>query len=130
MSLTNNKYVLGWIEEMKALVKPDQVIWIDGSDQQLEQLRAEACSTGEMEKLNEEKLPGCYLHRTAPTDVARVEGRTFICTRKKEDAGPTNNWMDPREAYETLGKLYDGAMKGRKMCIRDSRQGGCSGTDL
>ena len=117
MSLTNNKYVLGWIEEMKALVKPDQVIWIDGSDQQLEQLRAEACSTGEMEKLNEEKLPGCYLHRTAPTDVARVEGRTFICTRKKEDAGPTNNWMDPKEAYETLGKLYDGAMKGRTMYI-------------
>ena len=117
MSLTNNKYVLGWIEEMKALVKPDQVIWIDGSNQQLEQLRAEACSTGEMEKLNEEKLPGCYLHRTAPTDVARVEGRTFICTRKKEDAGPTNNWMDPKEAYETLGKLYDGAMKGRTMYI-------------
>ncbi len=117
MNLTDNKYVLGWIEEMKALVKPDRVIWIDGSDQQLEQLRAEACSTGEMEKLNEEKLPGCYLHRTAPTDVARVEGRTFICTRKKEDAGPTNNWMDPKEAYETLGKLYDGSMKGRTMYI-------------
>ena len=66
------------------------------------QLRAEACSTGEMIKLNEEKLPGCYLHRTAVNDVARVEGRTFICSRKEEDAGPTNNWMDPQEAYKML----------------------------
>ena len=79
--------------------------------------QAEACSTGEMIKLNEEKLPGCYLHRSAVNDVARVEGRTFICTRKEEDAGPTNNWMDPKEAYEKLGKLFDGAMKGRTMYV-------------
>ena len=115
MALTSNKSVLKWVDEMVALTKPDHVVWIDGSEEQLEALRAEACSTGEMIKLNEEKLPGCYLHRSAVNDVARVEGRTFICTRKEEDAGPTNNWMDPKEAYEKLGKLFDGAMKGRTM---------------
>ena len=93
--MTNNASVLKWIDEMKALVTPDQMVWIDGSEEQLEALRAEACSTGEMIKLNEEKLPGCYLHRTAVNDVARVEGRTFICAKTEEDAGPTNNWMDP-----------------------------------
>ena len=105
--MTENKYVLQWLKEMQELCKPDRVVWIDGSEEQLEALRTEACSTGEMHKLNQEKLPGCYLHRTEPNDVARVEGRTFICTRKKEDAGPTNNWMDPKEAYATLGKLFD-----------------------
>ena len=117
MALTSNKSVLRWVDEMVALTKPDHVVWIDGSEEQLEALRAEACSTGEMIKLNEEKLPGCYLHRSAVNDVARVEGRTFICTRKEEDAGPTNNWMDPKEAYEKLGKLFDGAMKGRTMYV-------------
>ena len=117
MALTSNKSVLKWVDEMVALTKPDKVVWIDGSEEQLEALRAEACSTGEMIKLNEEKLPGCYLHRSAVNDVARVEGRTFICTRKEEDAGPTNNWMDPKEAYEKLGKLFDSAMKGRTMYV-------------
>jgi len=117
MALTSNKHVLKWVDEMVALTKPAKVVWIDGSNEQLEALRAEACSTGEMIKLNEEKLPGCYLHRSAINDVARVEGRTFICTRKQEDAGPTNNWMDPKEAYEKLGKLFDGAMAGRTMYV-------------
>ena len=89
--LTNNKNVLNWVEEMVALCKPDQVVWIDGSEEQLKALTDEAVSTGEMERLNEEKLPGCLLHRTNPNDVARVEARTFICSRKEEDAGPTNN---------------------------------------
>ena len=89
MALTTNKSILSWIDEKAELVKPDSIVWIDGSDEQRDVLRAEACSTGEMIKLNEEKCPGCYLHRTAVNDVARVEGRTFICTRKKEDAG---NW--------------------------------------
>ena len=80
--MTNNKSVLSWLEEMKELLTPDQTVWIDGSEEQLEQLRAEACSTGELIKLNQEKLPGCYLHRTAVNDVARVEDRTFICSRK------------------------------------------------
>lgn len=115
--MTKNKYVLSWIEEMAALTQPDNIVWIDGSDAQAEALRAEACSTGEMTKLNQELLPNCYLHRTAVNDVARVEDRTFICTSKKEDAGSVNNWMDPKECYDTLSKLYRGSMKGRTMYI-------------
>ena len=99
MGMTNNKTVLDWIDQQIALCKPEKVVWIDGSEEQLEALRQEACATGEMYKLNQEKLPGCYLHRSDPTDVARVESRTFICCEKKEDAGPTNNWMDPKEMY-------------------------------
>ena len=117
MELTKNQAVLDWIDQQVALTKPDQVIWIDGSEAQLEQLRQEACATGEMYKLNQEKLPGCYLHRSDPTDVARVESRTFICCKKQEDAGPTNNWMDPQEMYAKLQKLYDGSMKGRTMYV-------------
>ena len=117
MALTKNKAVLEWIDHMAAMTQPDQIVWIDGSEAQLEALRAQACATGEMEKLNEEKLPGCYLHRTAENDVARVEDRTFICCRKQEDAGPTNNWMDPQEMYAKLKKLYTGAMKGRTMYV-------------
>ncbi len=115
--MTTNKHVLSWIEEMAALTCPDKIVWIDGSEEQAEALRREACSTGEMIKLNEEKLPGCYLHRTAVNDVARVEDRTFICTTRKEDAGNINNWMAPAEAYEKLGKLFKGAMKGRTMYV-------------
>ena len=115
--MTTNKHVLAWIDEMAALTCPDEIIWIDGSEEQAEALRKEACSTGEMIKLNQEKLPGCYLHRTAVNDVARVEGRTFICTTKKEDAGNINNWMAPAEAYEKLGKLFKNSMKGRKMYV-------------
>ncbi len=117
MALTNNKAVLAWIDEMAKMTQPDKIVWIDGSQEQIEALRAEACSTGEMEKLNQEKLPDCYLHRTAVNDVARVEDRTFICCREKENAGPTNNWMDPQEMYQKLFKLYTGAMKGRTMYV-------------
>ncbi len=115
--LTKNTVVLDWINEMAAMTQPDRIVWIDGSEEQLEALRAEGCSTGELYKLNEEKLPGCYLHRTAPNDVARVEGRTFICCRRQEDAGPTNNWMAPDAMYAKLKKLYTGAMKGRTMYV-------------
>lgn len=115
--MTNNKSVLSWLEEMKELLTPDQTVWIDGSEEQLEQLRAEACSTGELIKLNQEKLPGCYLHRTAVNDVARVEDRTFICSRKEEDAGPTNHWKDPQEAYKMLFDIARGSYKGRTMYI-------------
>ncbi len=115
--MTNNKYVLGWIDEMAAMTQPDRIVWIDGSEEQAEALRAEACSTGEIIKLNQELLPNCYLHRTAVNDVARVEGRTFICTSKKEDAGNINNWMDPKECYAKLSKLYTGSMKGRTMYV-------------
>ena len=117
MAPTTNRYVLDWIDAMAARTRPDKIVWITGEEEQLDQLRAEACSTGEMEKLNEEKLPGCYLHRTAVNDVARVEDRTFICCHKQEDAGPTNNWMDPQEMYEKLYALYEGSMEGRTMYV-------------
>ncbi len=115
--MTNNKKVLTWLEEMKALCKPANVVWIDGSEAQLEELRAEAVATGEMIKLNQEKLPGCYYHRTAENDVARVEDRTFICTETEEEAGPINNWMAPAEMYAKLNALYDGSMEGRTMYV-------------
>ena len=115
--MTENKFVLNWLEEMKAMCQPDEVVWIDGSEDQLEALRAEAVSTGEMIKLNQEKLPGCYYHRTAENDVARVEDRTFICTPTQEEAGPINNWMAPDEMYAKLKALYTGSMKGRTMYV-------------
>ena len=115
--LTNNKNILTWVDEKVKLCKPDEVVWIDGSKEQLDSLRQEAFKTGEMIELNQEKLPGCSYHRTKPNDVARVEDRTFICTSKKEDAGPTNNWMKPQEMHEMLDSMYDGSMKGRTMYV-------------
>ena len=117
MALTNNKYVLDWIDEMAALTKPDEIVWIDGSGAQLEELRKQALATGELIKLNEELLPGCYLHHSNPNDVARVEDRTFICSKSEADAGPTNNWCAPDEMYAKLRDIYDGAMQGRTMYV-------------
>ena len=115
--LTQNKTVIDWIEEKIALVSPDKVMWIDGSEEQLDALRAEACKTGEMIKLNEDLLPGCLLHRTKPNDVARVENRTFICAERADQAGPTNNWMDPAEAYKMLYDIAKDSYKGRTMYV-------------
>lgn len=115
--MTTNKKVLQFVDEAVALAKPDKVIWIDGSEAQLEALRKEAIASGEMIKLNDEKLPGCLYHRTKPNDVARVEGRTFICSRRKEDAGPTNNWMDPEEMYKKLKAIAKDSMIGRTMYV-------------
>ncbi|MDE7390437.1 MAG: phosphoenolpyruvate carboxykinase (GTP) [Lachnospiraceae bacterium] len=115
--MTNNKSVLSWIEEMKELVKPDNVVWIDGSKEQIDALKKEAVETGEMIKLNEELLPDCYLHRTKENDVARVEARTFICCKNEEDAGPTNHWMDPQEAYKMLFDIARDSYKGRTMYV-------------
>ena len=115
--LTNNKNVLAWVDEMVALCKPAKVVWIDGSDEQLQALREEAVSTGEMMWLNQEKLPGCMYHRTAVNDVARVEDRTFICSTKKEDAGPTNNWKSPQEMHGLLTPMYYGVMEGKTMYV-------------
>ncbi len=112
-----NKKLEKFIADTVELCCPDKVVWITGEEAQLEALRQEACATGEMIKLNEEKLPRCYLHRTAVNDVARVEGRTYICTDKKEDAGNINNWMAPAEMHEKLDKLYKGSMKGRTMYV-------------
>ena len=115
--LTQNKTVIDWIEEKIALVSPDEVMWIDSSEEQLDALRAKACETGEMTKLNEDLLPGCLLHRTKPNDVARVENRTFICAESADQAGPTNNWMDPAEAYKMLYDIARDSYKGRTMYI-------------
>ena len=116
-NLTTNKSILDWVQDKIELLNPDKVLWIDGSDEQLEMLRAEGCSTGELIKLNEEKLPGCYYHRSALNDVARVENRTFICSEKEEDAGPTNHWMDPNDCYKMLYDIARGSYKGRTMYI-------------
>ena len=115
--MTQNRSVQEWIGKMRELVGPDQVVWIDGSQQQIECLRAEACKTGELIQLNQEKLPQCYLHRTAVNDVARVEDRTFICARREEDAGPTNHWMEPQQAYTMLYDIARGSYKGRTMYV-------------
>ena len=115
--MTKNIHVTKWIDEMAAMTQPDKIVWIDGSEAQAEKLRKEACSTGELIKLNEELLPNCYLHRTALNDVARVENRTFICTTKQEDAGNINNWMAPAECYAKLTKLFTGSMKGKTMYV-------------
>ena len=115
--MTINNSVKAWLDDMVSMCKPDEIVWIDGSEEQLEALRREAVASGEIIKLNEEKLPGCYYHRTAENDVARVEDRTFICARTKEEAGPTNNWMDPAEMYAKLRNLYNGSMKGRTMYV-------------
>ena len=115
--LTANKHVTDWLREMVALCKPDHVVWCDGSEEEKKRLTDLAVSTGVLEPLNQEKLPGCYLHRSNPNDVARVENCTVICTRTKEMAGPTNNWMAPKDAYDKLGKLFDGSMKGRTMYV-------------
>ena len=116
-ALTKNKKVLDFVNKSAELAEPDEIIWIDGSKKQIAALREEACKTGEMIKLNQEKLPDCYYHRTAENDVARVEARTFICCKNKEDAGPINYWMDPQEAYKLCGEIARGKMKGRKMYV-------------
>lgn len=115
--LTKNKNVLKWVDEMVALCKPDNVVWIDGSEKQLKEIRDLSVSQGELEPLNQDKLPGCYIHRTAVNDVARVEHRTFICSKNESDCGPTNNWWDPKEAYSKLSSMFDGVMKGRTMYV-------------
>lgn len=115
--MTDNKSILEWVDEIKQIVTPDKIVWIDGSEEQLESLRQEACKTGEMIKLNSEKLPGCYLHRTNPNDVARTESRTFICTKTRDEAGPTNNWWEPKYAYEKLYGIAKNSYKGKTMYI-------------
>ena len=115
--MTTNKSVLAWLQEMKDLVNPSDVVFIDGSEEQLEKLREQACKTGEIIKLNQEKLPGCYLHRSNANDVARVEDRTFICTPTKNEAGPTNNWQAPEEMYTRLYDIARGSYSGKTMYV-------------
>jgi phosphoenolpyruvate carboxykinase (GTP) len=114
---TTNKALTSWVEEMAALTKPDRIYWCDGSEDEKRRLTELAVSEGILTPLNQQKRPGCYLHRSNPNDVARVEHLTFICTPTKEEAGPTNNWMAPADAYKKLSALYDGSMKGRTMYV-------------
>ena len=115
--ITSNPTLLKWITEMTALTKPDRVVWCDGTEEERVRFTKDAVDQKILEPLNEEKAPNSYLHRSNPNDVARVEQLTFICTPTKDEAGPTNNWMDPNEAYAKLGKLFDGSMKGRTMYV-------------
>lgn len=117
MSLNISENVKKWVEETAAITKPDNIVWIDGSQAQLDELRQIALSTTELIELNQDKLPGCYLHRSDPGDVARVEGRTYICTPTQEEAGTTNNWMSPNEMYPKLKEIMAGSMEGRDMYV-------------
>ena len=115
--LTKNTKLYNWVLEMARLCNPDKTVWINGSDKQKKELTAEAMATGEVTELNQELLPGCLYHRTALNDVARTENLTFICTPQKEEAGPTNNWMDPEDAYNKAADIFAGSMVGRTMYV-------------
>jgi phosphoenolpyruvate carboxykinase (GTP) len=117
MSLTKNKKLNDWIEEIRAMCQPDQVVLCDGSKAEYDRLMAQMVESGAAIKLNEEKRPNSFAFNSDPSDVARVEGRTYIATVKKEDAGPTNNWIDPVELKKTMRALYNGCMKGRTMFV-------------
>ena len=115
--ITSNSNVLNWINEITAITKPANVVWLDGSEEQLNKIREEGCSTGELKALNQEKYPGCVYHRSENDDVARMEDKTFICSRNKKDAGPTNNWKSPEEAYKLGRKIFENSMAGRTMYV-------------
>jgi phosphoenolpyruvate carboxykinase (GTP) len=117
ISRVTNAYVTRWVDEIAALTKPKDIVWCDGSEAERARLTEQALRAGEIEILNQDKLPGCYLHRSHPNDVARTENLTFICTPTQEEAGPTNNWWAPREAYARVGEVLDGAMRDRTLYI-------------
>jgi len=114
---TKNAELLSWVAKMAQMTQPDSIVWCDGSEDEKKRFTELAVNEGILIPLNQQKRPGCYLHRSNPNDVARVEHLTFICTTNKEDAGPTNNWMEPEAAYTKLTHLFTGAMKGRTMYV-------------
>ena len=114
---TENQAVIRWVEAQAKLCAPENIFWCDGSVAEKEMLTAEAVAKKILVQLDQKKLPGCYYHRSNSNDVARVEQCTFICTTMQEEAGPTNNWMPPKEMYAKLRALTDGAMKGRTMYV-------------
>ncbi|WP_040548879.1 phosphoenolpyruvate carboxykinase (GTP) [Pedosphaera parvula] len=114
---TSNRTIIAWVEEQAKLCQPDEIFWCDGSESEKVLLTAEAVDKGILIKLNQEKLPGCYYHRSNPNDVARVEQCTYICTETRDEAGPTNNWAAPKEMYQKLLGLARGSMHGRTMYV-------------
>src|SRR5687767_15929043 len=109
--------VADWVESVRQLTEPQSVHWCEGSDAELRELTQQLVRKGELTPLNAEHYPGSYLARSHPSDVARVEHLTFVCTRSKEDAGPNNHWMDPNEAHKKIDALFEGAMRGRTMYV-------------
>ena len=114
---TSNKELQSWVKDISKMTKPENIYWCNGSKEEYEEFIQKMLKTGDLMQLNEETFPNCYLHRSDPSDVARVEHLTFICTEDSEDAGPNNNWMDPKEAHEKLDDLFDNCMNGRTMYV-------------
>ena len=115
--MTKHKKLLEWVKEVENLCQPDQVYWCDGSEEERDRLLAEMVEGGAATPLDPEKRPGCYLFRSDPSDVARVEDRTYIASKTQEAAGPTNNWINPDELKKTMTGLYTGCMKGRTLYV-------------